>query len=89
MRAKGHSVDNIVEGVMRVAVPATFGVLTTIAAFLPILMVEGIMGEFFKAIGVVVMLAANLVVLPALVALRGPETEARAGSQPVGAEHPR
>lgn len=56
MRAKGHSVDNIVEGVMKVAVPATFGVLTTIAAFLPILMVSGISGQFFSAIGWVVIL---------------------------------
>ena len=56
MRAKGHSVDNIVEGVLRVAVPATFGVLTTIAAFLPILLVTGISGQFFAAIGWVVIL---------------------------------
>ena len=56
MREKGHSVDNIVEGVMKVAVPATFGVLTTIAAFLPILLVTGISGQFFAAIGWVVIL---------------------------------
>ena len=56
MRAKGHSVDNIVEGVLKVAVPATFGVLTTIAAFLPILLVTGISGQFFSAIGWVVIL---------------------------------
>jgi multidrug efflux pump subunit AcrB len=56
MRAKGHSVDNIIEGVMKVAIPATFGVLTTIAAFLPILMVTGISGQFFSAIGWVVIL---------------------------------
>ena len=56
MRAKGHSVDNIVDGVMNVAVPATFGVLTTIAAFLPILLVTGVSGQFFSAIGWVVIL---------------------------------
>ena len=56
MRAKGHSVDHIVEGVMQVAVPATFGVLTTIAAFLPILLVTGMSGQFFSAIGWVVIL---------------------------------
>ena len=56
IRAKGHSVDNIVEGVMKVAVPATFGVLTTIAAFIPILMVTGVSGQFFSAIGWVVIL---------------------------------
>jgi multidrug efflux pump subunit AcrB len=41
---------------MKVAIPATFGVLTTIAAFLPILMVTGISGQFFSAIGWVVIL---------------------------------
>ncbi|MFT5140344.1 MAG: multidrug efflux pump subunit AcrB [Lysobacterales bacterium] len=56
MRAKGHSIDNVLEGVYKVAVPATFGVLTTIAAFIPILMIGGIFGEFFNAIGVVVAL---------------------------------
>lgn len=56
MRARGHSVDNIVEGVLKVAVPATFGVLTTIAAFLPILLVTGISGQFFAAIGWIVIL---------------------------------
>jgi multidrug efflux pump subunit AcrB len=56
MRAKGHSVENIVEGVLNVAVPATFGVLTTIAAFIPILMVSGIFGEFFASVGWVVVL---------------------------------
>jgi len=56
MRAKGHSVDNVLEGVLKVAMPATFGVLTTIAAFIPILMISGIMGKFFSSIGWVVAL---------------------------------
>jgi multidrug efflux pump subunit AcrB len=56
MRAKGHSVDHVVEGVLKVAVPATFGVLTTIAAFIPILLVTGVTGQFFSAIGWVVIL---------------------------------
>ena len=56
MRAKGHSVDNIIEGVHRVAVPATFGVLTTIAAFMPILLVGGTSGQFLAPIGWVVIL---------------------------------
>jgi len=59
IRAKGHSVENIVEGVHRVLVPATFGVLTTIAAFLPILLVTGISGQFFAAIGWVVILCLS------------------------------
>jgi len=56
MRAKGHSIDNILEGVHRVALPATFGVLTTMAAFIPILMITGVMGKFLAAIGWVVTL---------------------------------
>ena len=32
----GHSTDSVIRGVKRVAMPATFGVLTTIAAFVPI-----------------------------------------------------
>ncbi|MDT8321870.1 MAG: efflux RND transporter permease subunit [Xanthomonadales bacterium] len=56
MRAKGHSLENILEGVHKVAVPATFGVLTTIAAFLPILLVTGVSGQFFAAIGWIVVL---------------------------------
>ncbi|KAA9133562.1 efflux RND transporter permease subunit [Marinihelvus fidelis] len=56
MRAKGHSVENVVEGVMRVAIPATFGVLTTIAAFIPVLMVSGPSGVFFSSMGYVVVM---------------------------------
>lgn len=56
IRERGHSVDTVVDGVYKVAIPATFGVLTTIAAFLPILMVSGISGQFFAAIGWVVVL---------------------------------
>ncbi len=57
IRNKGHSVENVVNGVHKVAVPATFGVLTTIAAFTPILLVSGVQGQFFAAIGWVVVLA--------------------------------
>lgn len=56
IRSHGHSVNNVVDGVLEVAAPATFGVLTTIAAFLPILMISGISGQFFAAIGWVVVL---------------------------------
>ena len=56
IRAEGHTLDNVVHGAHRVAVPATFGVLTTIAAFAPMLFVGGIAGPFFEAMGVVVAL---------------------------------
>jgi multidrug efflux pump subunit AcrB len=56
IRQDGHSVDNVVAGVLDVASPATFGVLTTMAAFLPVLLVSGVFGAFFAAIGWVVVL---------------------------------
>ncbi|MGI9238005.1 MAG: efflux RND transporter permease subunit [Woeseiaceae bacterium] len=56
IRADGHSLDNVILGAKRVATPATFGVLTTIAAFAPLLFVGGIAGPFFEAISVVVVL---------------------------------
>ncbi|MDO6611055.1 efflux RND transporter permease subunit [Shewanella sp. 1_MG-2023] len=53
----GQSLDNVVKGVQKVAMPATFGVLTTIAAFIPMIMVSGPMGVIWKSIGMVVILA--------------------------------
>lgn len=53
---KGHSLKNVVVGAQRVSTPATFGVLTTIAAFAPMLFVGTLFGSFFEAIGWVVIL---------------------------------
>ncbi|MCW8869496.1 MAG: efflux RND transporter permease subunit [Proteobacteria bacterium] len=53
---KGHSLKNVVIGAQRVAVPATFGVLTTVAAFAPMLFVGTLFGSFFEAVGWVVIL---------------------------------
>ena len=50
----GHSTENIINGTMRVAMPATFGVLTTIAAFAPLLMIDATFAAFFRAISLVV-----------------------------------
>ncbi len=52
----GHTTDNVIRGVKRVAMPATFGVLTTIAVFVPFLFGEGPSSAFSKAIGAVVVL---------------------------------
>jgi multidrug efflux pump subunit AcrB len=54
---KGKSVDNVVAGAKRVAIPATFGVLTTMVAFIPMLMVEGGMGAIWESIAFVVIIA--------------------------------
>jgi multidrug efflux pump subunit AcrB len=56
IRADGHTLDNVIRGAKRVAMPATFGVLATIAGFAPLLFVGGIVGPFFEAMSVVVIL---------------------------------
>jgi len=56
IRAEGHTLDNVVKGAKRVAIPATFGVLTTMAAFAPMLFVGGMVGPFFEAMSAVVIL---------------------------------
>lgn len=50
----GYTVDNIIRGAKRVAVPATFGVLTTIVAFLPMLFITGSISSIITDIGWVV-----------------------------------
>ena len=52
----GYSTNNIVAGARRVAVPATFGVLTTIMAFLPMLFTGGALAAFTGSVGWVVVL---------------------------------
>jgi len=56
IRSDGHTLDSVIKGAHRVAIPATFGVLTTIAAFTPMLFVGGIAGPFFEAMAFVVIL---------------------------------
>ena len=71
IRADGHTLDNVILGAKRVAVPATFGVLTTIAAFGPMLFVGPPGGVFLEAMSFVVVacLAFSLIesklILPA------------------------
>jgi multidrug efflux pump subunit AcrB len=72
-----------VDGAQEVSVPVVFAVLTSIAAFSPLLMVPGMMGKFMKLIPEIVILALifslleSLFVLPAHLAhSRMPEDEA-------------
>ncbi|MEM9058777.1 MAG: efflux RND transporter permease subunit, partial [Pseudomonadota bacterium] len=56
IRADGHTVDNVIIGAKRVAVAATFGVLTTMAAFAPMLFIGTIFAPFFITMSTVVIL---------------------------------
>ena len=52
-----------VDGTWEVSIPVIFGVLTTVAAFLPLLMVDGRMAGFFGVIGVVVVIALAMSII--------------------------
>ena len=52
----GHSLHNVINGAERVATAATFGVLTTVVAFVPMLFIEGTAGAFFESLALVVIL---------------------------------
>jgi len=48
--------DSAITGTHEMSVPVIFGVLTTVAAFLPLLLAPGTMGQIFSGIGMVVVL---------------------------------
>ena len=64
-----------IDGVLEVAQPVVFSVLTTVVAFLPLLFVQGMLGKFIKVIPAVVIailtvsLIESLFVLPSHLAL--------------------
>ncbi len=54
MRKNPNRVEAAIEGAREVAVPVTFGVLTTVAAFIPLLLIEGVRGQIFAQIPLIV-----------------------------------
>ena len=73
-----------VDGALEVAIPVVFAILTTVAAFSPLLFVSGMMGKFIKVIPLIVItvlavsLAESLFVLPSHLA-RGKPLETPGG----------
>jgi multidrug efflux pump subunit AcrB len=71
MRAGDSGLSAAIHGTKEVAIPVTFGILTTIAAFGPLGFIEGRMGEIFSAIPAVVIpvllfsLVESKLILPA------------------------
>ena len=80
-------VQAAVEGTWEVSIPVIFGVLTTMAAFLPLVLVEGRLGDFFGSIGYVVIIALvfsiveSQLILPAHLAHRRRDGAGRGFSQ--------
>ena len=54
LQRHGDGVRAAIEGTKEIALPVTFGVLTTVAAFSPLLMIDGIRGKIFSNIPLVV-----------------------------------
>ena len=55
---EGHPIKKAVTlGVQQVAMPVLSSSLTTVAAFLPLMLMEGVIGEFLKVVPIVVTLA--------------------------------
>lgn len=81
----GYTMASIVAGAQRVAVPATFGVLTTIMAFLPMLFQTGPVSEFNAAIAYVVIfcllfsLVESKLILPSHLAIMKSSHGAKSG----------
>jgi len=80
MQQYGRSLNSVVAGALKVATPVTFGVLTTIVAFVPLLMISGFAAGFTISIGAVVILCLSFslleskLMLPAHLAQMGPES---------------
>ena len=58
-----------VNGTHEVAVPVIFGVLTTVAAFMPIIFVPGRLGSFFSVLGIVVCICLAFSIIESMLIL--------------------
>lgn len=54
LQRHGDGYRAAIDGTKEIAIPVTFGVLTTVAAFLPLLMIDGVRGKIFAQIPLVV-----------------------------------
>ena len=67
----GEPLRGSIEGAQEIATPVIFAVLTTVAAFMPLMFVPGMMGKFFRVIPLIVIpclvfsLVESLNILPA------------------------
>ena len=61
----------VIRGTQEVSIPVTFGILTTVAAFIPLLLIEGVRGKIFAQIPLIVIpvllfsLVESKLILPA------------------------
>jgi len=65
-RLGGDRLRNAITGVQEVATPVIFGVLTTMAAFAPLLFVPGTMGKFIRVIPVCIISALTFSIIKSI-----------------------
>lgn len=78
------SIDTVVAGVKKVATPSTIGVLTTMAAFAPIIFIGGSFAGITKAIGVVVILCLTFSLIESKLILPSHLVGLKFGEKPTG-----
>ena len=78
------SVETVIAGAKRVATPSTIGVLTTMAAFLPIIFIGGSFAGIQKAIGVVVILCLTFSLIESKLILPAHLVGLKFGQKPSG-----
>jgi multidrug efflux pump subunit AcrB len=77
-KRSGSKLEGAIRGATGIAIPVVFGVLTTVAAFAPMLAVPGSMGKLTRALPIVVIasllfsLIESLLILPSHLAAGGP-----------------
>ncbi len=81
----GRGAEASVSGAGRVVVPVIFGVLTTVAAFAPMLFLEGVMGQVFRVIPLIVIPILLFSLIDSLLVL--PSNLSRSGSTAYGTGH--
>ena len=87
-RVYGHEqmgkppVQAAIDGAWEVSIPVIFGVLTTMAAFLPLIIVPGRMAEFFGVIGYVVIIALVFSIIESQLILPAHLAQGPAGPRP-------
>lgn len=54
LKKNPDSLEAAIKGTQEVSIPVTFGVLTTMAAFLPLMMIDGVRGDLFAQIPMIV-----------------------------------
>ncbi len=71
LKTNPDPLDAVIKGTQEISIPVTFGVLTTVAAFLPLLMIGGVRGDIFAQLPMIIIpvllfsLVESKLILPA------------------------